>query len=82
MILSGFYKNKIDQSFSKIIFTLKHGNITISIFSVKLISLQMKLISLILLLINQKKNHFVPNLFFLPSKVNNSNNNKKKVESI
>jgi parallel beta-helix repeat protein len=33
MILSGFYKNKIDQSFSKIIFTLKHGNITISIFS-------------------------------------------------
>lgn len=81
MILSGFYKNKIDQSFSKIIFTLKHGNITISIFSVKLISLQMKIISLILLLIKQKK-HFVPNLFFLPSKVNNSNNNKKKVESI
>jgi hypothetical protein len=55
MILSGFYKNKIDQSFSKIIFTLKHGNITISIFSVKLIALQMKIISLILLLINQKK---------------------------
>ena len=29
-----------------------------------------------------EKKHFVPNLFFLPSKVNNSNNNKKKVESI